>query len=84
MKPVEEFEALELAAAMLGRDEPETAEEEEALEQALLERFGVDIEVLIKVAGALLPLCACGRSSLTDRGYRGFARDGCFIVKTEA
>lgn len=84
MQLIEEFEALELAAAMLGQDEPETAEEEEALEEALLERFGVDIEVLTRVAGALLPLCACCRSPLTERSYRGFAKDGCFIVKTEA
>lgn len=84
MQLINDFEAFELAAAMLGQDEPETAEQEEALEEALLERFGVDIEVLIKVAGALLPLCAEGRSPLTDRAYRGFAKDGCFIVKTEA
>lgn len=83
MEMIEDFEAAELAAAILEQEEPETDDEIDAIEAELVDRFGVDLVQFASLAAALLPFCAEGVSPLTGSVYRGFAKDGCFIVKTE-
>jgi hypothetical protein len=82
MKPtVEDFEAIELAAAMLGKPEPETDDATRALEDECIDRFGVDPYQLAEIASHLLPLCEHGTAALSGASVRGFAKDGAFICK---
>ena len=83
MEMIEDFEAAELAAAILEQEEPETDDEIDAIEAELVDRFGVDLEQFASLPAALLPFCTKGVSALTGRAHRGFARDDRFIVKTE-
>lgn len=77
---IDEFEAAELAAAMLGRPAPDDDADVYALCDALLEEFNLDWEQLATVAEKLMPLIAVG-TVLSGRTARGFARDGAFICK---
>lgn len=78
---VHDFEVPELFAAMIGKPEPETDEETEALEQQCIDDFGVDFCGLAEIAERLLPLCEHAHAALSGAPARGFARGGRFICK---
>ena len=81
---VDETEAACLAAAMLGLPEPDNDEQAEEVEDKFVTSFGIDLLTFTDMIERLLPLCTVAESPLTGNRYRGFAKDGCFIVKTEA
>lgn len=86
---IDEFEALDLAAAMQGVDpldvtdavpaEGETSSED--IEKGLIQRFGITLEQLQGIAEVLVPMCACNTSSLTGEFRRGFVFDRSYVVK---
>lgn len=86
---IDEFEALDLAAAMQGVDpldvtdaspaEGETSADD--IEEGLMEKFGITLEQLQGIAEVLVPMCACDTSSLTGEFRRGFVFDGSYVVK---
>ena len=51
--------------------------------EILYENFDINIDQLHDIVKALLPLCDCAPSPLTDIWYRGFGKDGMWIVKEE-
>lgn len=81
MIQIDREEAAELAAAILDMDPPESDAEIGKIEARLFIDMGLDMDDLAKYAEALLPLCASSQSSLTGRFFKGFARNGVYIVK---
>lgn len=73
------WEAEELARHLCGVSEGDETD----LDDALLEKFEVDFPQFAVIAEALLPLCVCGKSGLTDKTYQGFGKDGTFLMKRE-
>ena len=78
---VHDFEAAELFAAMMGKPEPETDKEFEALERECIDNFGIDFFGLSEIAERLLPLCEHANTALSGASARGFAKNGVFICK---
>jgi hypothetical protein len=83
---IDEFDAACVVAAVFNKEEPEDDEDIDALDDLLLERFGIDLPNFAELVERLLPLCAQNTSPLTGIRYRGFIhpKHGHFIVKTEA
>lgn len=79
---IDEFDAACVAALMFHKEEPEDDSDVEEIDDLLVDRFGIDVCVFADLLERLLPFCASGISPATGTGYRGFAKDGCFIVKT--
>ncbi len=73
-------DAEDLAAAALGL--PEEADTDE-IERALMDKWDTDLPTFQKIAEALLPLTVPARTAMTGRKFRGFVKDGAFIVKEE-
>jgi hypothetical protein len=78
---VHDFEVPGLFAAMIGKPEPETDEETDALEQDCINEFGIDFYGLAEIAGLLLPLCEHANAAISGAPARGFATGGLFICK---
>ena len=51
------------------------------LEDIFYLKFDIDIEQFYKIVECLLPLCNVAKSELTDLWYRGFGKDGLWLVK---
>ena len=56
---------------------------EDDVDDALMEKFDIDLDQFQKLVSKLLPLCTKEVSPLSRRTYRGFASDGCFIMREE-
>ena len=54
------------------------------VDEILDDKFGIEFDQFLQVVRELLPLCTVGTSPLTEKTYRGFASDNCFIVKIDA
>ncbi len=78
---VEDFEATELFAAMIGKPDPETDAEISALDDECIERFGIDLMQFTEIVSHLLPFCEHRTLALSGASARGFAKDGAFICK---
>lgn len=80
-------EATELAAVLLGRGDIDvfdiTEDQVDELSDQLASRFGIDIQELADLAGALLPLVDVGVSPLTRARYKGFGNGGVWICKAK-
>lgn len=66
-----DHEVEELAAYLLGLDDEY---EDWEIERKLLCEFDMDLDAFRSLVERLLPLCDVGRSSMTGKTYRGFAR----------
>ncbi|NBP60449.1 MAG: hypothetical protein EBU53_05010 [Proteobacteria bacterium] len=66
---------------MMGKPEPETDEETDALEQECINEFGIDFCGLAEIAERLLPLCEHAHVALSGAPARGFASGNRFICK---
>ena len=82
MNDIDYYEAIDLAKVLVGKDVDDDVDDVE-LEHDLVEKFNIDIESLASLAGALLPLCNVHKSGLTNKKYRGFATDDCWVIKRE-
>jgi hypothetical protein len=81
---IDEFDAACVAALLFNQEEPDYDEDIDAMDDLMAEHFGIDLRIFAELIEKLLPFCASGTSPLTGASYRGFAKDGCFVVKTEA
>jgi hypothetical protein len=81
---IDDIDAACVAALILNKDEPVEDHEVDSLGELLFDRFGVDLPNFAELIEALLPFCAVDKSPLTGTVYRGLAKDGYFVVKTEA
>lgn len=77
---LEYYEVMELAAVILGM--PENSEDD-LIERELWNELGTNLDEFKRIVEALLPLITISRSPLTDTLWKGFAKDGYFIVKQE-
>jgi len=78
---VEDFEATELFAAMIGKPEPETDEEIRAMDDECINHFGIDLMQFAEIVSHLMPFCEHRNLALSGAPARGFAKDGAFICK---
>ena len=78
---VEDFEAAELFAAMIGKPEPESDAEIDALDDECIDRFGIDLMQFTEIVSHLLPFCEHQNLALSGASARGFAKNGAFICK---
>lgn len=74
------WETEELARYLCGLPDDD---EDTDLDDALYEKFDVDLSGFHKIVSALLPMATEGRSPFTDTMYQGFAdrTQGLFLVK---
>ncbi len=84
MPSIDWFDAACLAAAVLDVPEPEDDDNVDAIEEKLIDTYGIDMDQFSRLTGKLLPMCSSDVSPLTQQVRRGFAKDGAFIVKTYA
>lgn len=84
MTKIDYDDCMDLAKEVLGYG-PEAEDVDEAdIGQDLYDKFGFpNFETFQEMIGKLLPLCDTARSELTGRAYRGFGKDGLFLVKME-
>jgi hypothetical protein len=78
---IEDFEAAELFAAMIGRPEPKTDAQINALDDECIERFGIDLMQFNEIVSCLLPFCEHRHLAFSGATARGFAKDEAFICK---
>lgn len=52
-------------------------------DNALQERYNIDLDDFAAILTDLLPLIDVGTSSLTGKRYKGFAKGGRFLAKVE-
>ena len=86
-KMIDELEALELAAHLLGIDE--NAEDlDEQVEQKLYDKYQIELCCFMALANDLLPLCDVGQSPITKKLFRGFSvreeTHGRWLAKVDA
>ena len=62
----------DLARHLCGKDD---GDENADIDEALLEKFEVDLGQFSTLVDALMPLCAYGRSPMSGATYQGFATD---------
>jgi hypothetical protein len=74
------IDAEELADAILGLtdDQVNNAPDYDAL---LDDKFGVDLETFSAIADALMQFTIPARAAISGEMFRGFVKDGAFIVK---
>lgn len=74
--------AEELAAVVCGLDEDNY--DSGQVEDALYEKFDCSFETFHKIAEALVPLTIPATAALSGQSFRGFVKNGSFIVKEDA
>lgn len=72
------LDASELAAVMMGM--PDDTEPDE-VDQALFDRFNIELDTFQKIAEALVPLTIPARVAISGEAFQGFVKNGAFIVK---
>ena len=71
-KMMDELEALELAAHLLGIDEDADDLDEQVVEK-IYERYEIEFHNFRVLCSELLPLCDVGQSPITKELFRGFS-----------
>jgi len=86
-KMMDELEALELAAHLLGIDE-DADDLDEQVEEKIYERYAIEFHNFRVLASELLPLCDMGQSPITKEFFRGFSireeTHGRWLAKVDA
>jgi hypothetical protein len=75
------MEEEELAAAVLGRLEEYEDGNYINFEDALMERFGINMDQFHKIALALVPFTQGWMSPITDTHYQGFVNEHVVLMK---
>lgn len=75
----------ELACAVCGLDYEDVVNNnrEDEIYDALEDKLGVDFDGFTSVVFALLPMVTVATSGLSGSSYRGFGKDGVWLVKEE-
>ena len=71
-KMLDELEALELAAHLLGIDE-DADDLDEQVEEKIYDRYAIEFHNFRVLCSELLPLCDVGQSLITKKLFRGFS-----------
>jgi hypothetical protein len=86
-KMMDELEALELAAHLLGIDE-DADDLDEQVEQKMYDKYQIEFYMFRVLASDLLPLCDLGQSPITKQLFRGFSireeKHGRWLAKVDA
>lgn len=86
-KMMDELEALELAAHLLGIDEY-ADDLDEQVEEKIYERYEIEFHNFRVLCSELLPLCDVGQSPITKQLFRGFSvreeTHGRWLAKVDA
>ena len=86
-KKMDELEALELAAHLLGIDEY-ADDLDEQVEQKIYDKYQIEFDCFRVLANDLLPLCDVGQSPITKQLFRGFSireeKHGRWLAKVDA
>jgi hypothetical protein len=86
-KMMDELEALELAAHLLGIDE-DADDLDEQVEQKMWEKYEIEFSNFRVLANDLLPLCDVGQSPITKELFRGFSireeKHGRWLARVDA
>lgn len=72
------IDAQELAGIAVGLN---NGDDPMVVEQAVYDRFEVSLEQFQAIAEALLPLTIPARAAISGKSFRGFVKDGVFIVR---
>lgn len=75
-----EFEVEELVRHMF---QLEDEDDLDALDEAIFEQWGTTFENFKAMLEQLVPLIEVGTSELTGKTYKGFGKDGLWLVKEE-
>ena len=59
-------------------------DDEADIDQYLFDKYEIGFDQFSKVVEDLLPLVTVSKSALTDTVYKGFGKDGLFLLKTKA
>jgi hypothetical protein len=54
------------------------------IDQHLFDKYEVGFDEFSKIVCALLPLVVISKSALTETVYKGFGKDGLFLLKIKA
>jgi hypothetical protein len=71
----------ELALYILKIDETSEQDTDDLIEEGLYEEFGINVDNFIKLLNKLVPLIDVAGSPLTHTLYKGFAYEGCWLLK---
>ena len=77
---MQDYEALELAGRVLGIDTEADDFDEDAVEQALWEKYEISMEHFQKIAELLIPFTYPAQTMGTEL-WQGYVADGAFICK---
>jgi hypothetical protein len=81
MSKLNYLEDMELAIAVLGINEDECEDIDSEIDNLLAECYEIDLQTFSRIAGTLLDLIDVGTSPITGEKFKGFAKDGCWLVK---
>lgn len=75
----------ELACKIVGLDYDEIDANEEMIEDAMEERYGISLDVFADILSKLLPMVDVGTSPISGKTYKGFAdvEKQIWLLKTE-
>lgn len=80
---VHSFSIEELACVVTGLDYDEIDADHDIIEEKLSQEFDISFESFHELIERLLPLIEVQKSDLTKTLYKGFGKDGLWLVKTE-
>lgn len=85
MKRIDDFETEELAAYLVGKHEQfEDGEiDSNDIEDLLFDKYGILLDGFQTLLSDLVPLITIAKSGITDKTYKGFAGESCWLVKRE-
>lgn len=81
--PTHPFAIEELACQITGLDYDEIDADTAIIEQKIIDQFDIDLGSFQEIIERLLPLIQIGQSELTKTMYKGFGKDGVWLVKME-
>lgn len=73
----------ELACEIVGLDYDEIDADTETINVELQNKFGIDLHDFAQLMEKLLPMIDVGESILTHKKYKGFGKNGIWLLKQE-
>lgn len=82
-KKLHPFDTEELAAHLCDLDYDEIDADTSIIEEALYNKYELSLEKFHDLVDKLIDMIDVGKSPVTDKVYKGFTKDGAWIVKKE-
>ncbi len=83
MKGISLFDVEELASVVLGITDAQRDDDDDFVENAIYEKFGISLDQFGYVVETLIPYTIPAQSALSNKAYQGFVDGNAFIVKVE-